>query len=136
MHQEKLFFEDQEEALRDTIRALGGAKVVGHQLKPHMKPDAAGRWLNDTLNDARPEVLCHKQFLLIAQMGRHAGVHNVATQFSRECGYADPIPVDPDDEAAQLQKDFIRSVDAQKRILKQMERLASSSSNLKSVPNA
>jgi hypothetical protein len=123
MDQGKLFFEDIEEAIRDTIRALGGPKAVGNHIKPEMKPDAAGRWLNDTLNDARPEVLSFRQFMLIAQMGRRAGVHNVATQFMRECNYADPTPVEPDDEAAQLEKEFIRSIDRAGELVGRLEKL-------------
>jgi len=109
--QRQLFFESLTEAIRDTITALGGPKAVGHHLKPEKSPDAAGRWLNDTLNDSRPDLLSHDHLLLLAQMGRRAGVHNIMTQLCRECGYADPVPMDPEDEQAQLQKEFIRAAE-------------------------
>lgn len=43
---------------------------------------------------------------------------------ARASGYADPVPVDPEDERAELQRAFLASVKAQKDILKRMETLA------------
>lgn len=130
MHQEKLFYESLEDAIRDTVTALGGPKLVGHALKPEKSPAAAGRWLNDCLNDARPEVLHFDQFLWIAQMARREGVHNIAMQFMRECDYQDPVPTDPEDKAAELKREFVRSVD---RLQKLAEEITATEARVRAV---
>src|SRR5690606_21335963 len=45
-----LFVDDYYEAIRATVQALGGFKAVGHDLKPDLAVDAAGRWLADCCN--------------------------------------------------------------------------------------
>jgi hypothetical protein len=42
---------------------------------------------------------------------------------SRECGYADPQPVEPEDEAAELQRQFIQAQQQMTQMLKRMEKL-------------
>ena len=50
MDQPLLFVDTSDDAVRDTVRALGGAKVVGPLLWPTKKPDQAERNLLDCLN--------------------------------------------------------------------------------------
>ena len=55
--QEPLFVETVNEALREIVKALGGAKKVAAQLRPQKTVDEAARWLLDCLNPERRERL-------------------------------------------------------------------------------
>jgi hypothetical protein len=58
-------------------------------------------------------------------MGREKGVHLIAGFINLELGYAPPVPIDPDDQKAELQRRFIESVQEQKRIAARIESLGS-----------
>jgi hypothetical protein len=121
--QNALFSEDFNDALRDAIRALGGAKEVGLKLRPEMAADAAGGWLKDCLNPTRRERLNPEQVLWILRESRKAGCHSAMNFLCDEAGYARPTPLEPQDEAAHLQRLFIESVQQQKLIASRLERL-------------
>lgn len=110
MNQPPLFVESLADALREVVRACGGSKPVGARLWPEKAPDAAARLLQDCLNDARPEKLSPDQVLLLARMGRERGCHAVLAFMAAECGYAPPQPVEPEDERAALQREYIEAV--------------------------
>lgn len=46
---------------------------------------------------------------MILRMGHQAGCHAGMVFIARELGYADPVPVEPEDEVARLQRDFIEA---------------------------
>jgi hypothetical protein len=124
MNQPSLFHEDIWEALKDCVRALGGAKVVGHQLRPEMSPLDASRWLLDCLNPARKDKLCLEQVMLILRDARAIGCHAAMAYIAKDAGYAEPQPCEPEDEYAQLQRVFSESVKAQGTLVARMEKLA------------
>lgn len=101
-----LFHESLTDALREVVQALGGMKSVGVALRPEKAPDAAGRWVADCLNPDRAECLHPDQLLFLLRAGREAGCHAAANYLMREAGYADPVPVEPEDERARAQRDF------------------------------
>lgn len=123
--QQPLFHEDFDSALATCVAALGGAKVVGIQLRPEYsnEPDKAARWLLSCLNPARDEKLSWDQtfkILLEAKaVGCHAGMHYIASH----CGYADPQPIEPEDEIAALQREFIESNRQQQARSERIEKL-------------
>lgn len=108
-HTQPMFFEDLEDALREVVRCAGGPKQVGARLWPEIEPDKAGRRLSDALNDARREVLSPAQVVLLLKIGRQVGCHAAINYMSRECGYADPAPIEPEDEVARLQREFVEA---------------------------
>jgi len=122
--QEELFHEDVDAALGHIIAALGGNKRVGAQLWPEEPADQAGRKLADCLNPDRPQFLKAKQIIWLLTAARQQGLHSAMAFICREAGYADPQPVEPEDEAAELQRQFIASQQAMNQILKRMEKLA------------
>ena len=124
MNQPALFHEDIWQALRDCVSALGGAKVVGDKLRPELGPEKAGRWLLDCLNPDKADKLCVEQLLLILSEARKANCHIAAGFIASVTGYAEPVPLEPQDERAALQRDFIRSVELQRQIMARLERLA------------
>ncbi len=130
MDQPALFYESLPDALRDVVRALGGAKQVGARMRPELPADQAGRWLSDALNDTRREHLTPEQTLWLLGAARAAGVHAAMAYVCDMAGYAAPIPAEPADEQAQLQRAYIDSVRHQEALVARMERLA----GLASVP--
>jgi hypothetical protein len=120
----ELFYEDYDAALRDDVQAIGGAKAVGMLLWPEKDPLAARNKLNDSLNVERRERLTHEQESFIKRKARE--VRGFSAALYCECdetGFKRPEPRDPLDEAAQLQREFIHSVEMQKRIAAKLEAL-------------
>lgn len=115
-------YEDDLDAIRDAVRALGGTKVVGHCLRPDIAPDQAAPWLKDCLNIERREKLALSQILKILRMAHDAGYHAPAQFLAGEMGYMVQV-IEPVDELAALQRTFIDSVSTQKALIERMERL-------------
>ena len=109
MSQTRLFFDDVSDALRADVQALGGYKAVGAMLWPEKAADAAGRLLADCLNTAKPEKLSPDQLILLLRLARAAGVHDAANFIGAETGYK-VEPIEPENERAKLQREFIDSV--------------------------
>lgn len=99
--------------LERLVVALGGTKKVAPLLWGADKGvDEARRLLCDCLNDDRPAKLDFSQVLLILRMARQKGIHFGIEYVSESLGYSVPTPIEPQDEAAELQKKFIESVAA------------------------
>lgn len=122
--QEELFHEDVNAALSHAISALGGNKAVGSDLWPSLSADQAGKKLSTCLNTEHAQHLKPDELIWILGAARKVGVHSAMAYITTECGYADPSPVEPEDEAAELQREFIRAQEALGITLKKMERLA------------
>lgn len=118
-----LFHESIRDALRSGVAFLGGVKVVACQLRPQMEPDRAARWLANALDDSRPEKLEVEDIFWILRECRKKGYHAPAEYIGSDIGYQ-VTPVEPEDEYAALQRQFIESTNAQRTILERMERLA------------
>jgi hypothetical protein len=122
MTPQELFYETFSDALKVIVQGLGGAKAVGAKLWPEKTPDSAARQLNDCLNDGRPEKLSPEQVLWLLAEGRKIGCHAAMNYLARETGYADPLPIEPDDERARLQREFIEAQKAMQVLAGRMER--------------
>lgn len=123
MNQDPLFVETINEALREVIKQLGGAKKVGQKMRPEKTVDEAARWLLDCVNPDRRERLDPDQVLWLLQQAHAQGCHVAMRFIAAECGY-EAKPLDPQDEGAELQRQFIASVAMQKAILARMEKLS------------
>lgn len=115
--------ESMNDALIEAVKALGGSKQVGPMLWPEAAPDAAQRKLLDALNPDRPAHLTPDQAVLVLRKARLAGHHQAAEWLMHKLGYAAPQPVEPRNELAELQRQFIGAVEVQRQLLQQMERL-------------
>jgi hypothetical protein len=122
MDQPALFHETFAEALADCVRALGGNKTVGAMLWPEKTIDEARRLLLDSLNPDRPNKLAPEQVLLILREARKVNCHAAIAYINRECGYADPQPIEPEDERAALQREYIAAVKTLTTISTRFER--------------
>lgn len=122
--QSQLFYDTYEDAIRDCVLALGGMKQVGNMLWPAMPADDAGRKLAHCLNTDKREKLDLGELALIRREARKVGVHILAHYEARDAGYADPQPLNPEDEAAQLQREYIAAVKAMSAIQSRLDRNA------------
>ena len=118
-----LFHESLADALRECISVCGGLKSVGKLLWPEKDADIAGRLLADCLNDTKREKLSPEQVLLILRVAREKGCHAGMTFIARDLGYSDPQPIEPEDERAKLQREFIESTRSLARMAQRIEQL-------------
>lgn len=109
MEQPELFHESIFESLKATVSACGGPKVVASKLIPEKPADEAARYLNDCLNPDRPANLPLEQLTHLLKIARGKGIHLAATWIMADCGYAQPVPVEPEDQQAELIRQFNRS---------------------------
>lgn len=121
--QSPLFVEDLNTALADVVRALGGFKKVGATLKPDKMADEAGRWLSDCMNRDKREKLDLDQIMWLLKEGRKIGCHTAIHFMATEAGYSSPTPIEPKDEMAELQRQFMESVRMQAKIADRIEKL-------------
>jgi len=124
--QEPLFYDSILEALKGIVVHAGGNKAVGARLRPSKAPEHAGRWLADCLNPPREERLDPDDFMALLRIGREIGFHAAMTYIANEAGY-EARPIEPQDEYAHLQREYIEAVKLQAKIAARLERL--------SVPN-
>lgn len=113
-----------EDSLKSVIRACGGAKAVGHKLRPDLDPDAAGRWLLSCLEPERAEKLSLGQLMLILRWGHDAGCHAAMDYIARDSGYAEPAPITPEDEQDELTREFNAGVKLLSDLATRIERVA------------
>lgn len=109
-HQPALFYETAADALGSCIQAAGGFKRVAGQLWPSMKAESAYARLKACLDDAKHERLSPDEIIGIAKMAREQGCHAWAQFVATELGYAAPVALDPEDERAALQREFVDGV--------------------------
>lgn len=122
MEQSSLFHESVTEALRAAVAMLGGAKLVANMLWPEKSPDEANRHLLDCLNPDRAARLDPDRLILLLKLARAKGIHTAMAWIATEIGYA-VQPIEPEDEDAELQRQFIASVEHQDELVRRMEKL-------------
>jgi len=102
------FYESAEDATHSAILASRlPLKEVAAVLWPALKTDSAHARLRGSLNTDRPEKLTADEHIFIAN---HCQQFHFLHYTAQQCHHSQPVPVDPDDEKAELQKQFIRSV--------------------------
>lgn len=117
------YCDDLYEALAATVMAIGGFKRVGAALRPELPIEQAGRWLSDCCNPQRDHELKPAHLAMIRKLAREAGVHLLAHFEAHEAGYAEPVPVEPEDQVADLQRQFLTGAESLKAMLARIERL-------------
>lgn len=117
MDQQPLFFEDVYDAFRHIVRTVG-PKETGVALFPKKEqdPSAAARYLADNLNPSRDEKLDLEQIMQLLRMGKEKGCHSAINFICDAIGYSRPTPIEPEDEKAELQREFVATVGRLERI--------------------
>ena len=124
--QEPLFFENLEAALAHVVQRLGGSGRVGPLLFPG-KNGRAAQHLNDCLNPKEREKLDLGELMHLLKLGREMGCHSGLRYINSELGYRPPDPVDPVDEKAEIEREFVDSVRRLEKMLERHERAVNSS---------
>lgn len=119
--QPALFHESINDALREVVLSLGGTKKVGALMRPQKLIDEAGRWVSDCLNPDRREKFDPEEVMFLLREARKIGCHTGMNFIAADAGYANPAPVEPEDEQARLMREFIEATKQQTR---NVERLA------------
>lgn len=107
MNQVTLWHEDIYEALGTDVQAAGGNKTVGHVLWPEKSPCKAADHLSNCLNRTRNEKLDPEQVILVIGLARKAGASCTMNFICTAADFEQPVPVEPEDEMARLQRDTI-----------------------------
>lgn len=124
MDQAPLLVESLNDAIRYTVSLLGGPKKVGARLWPAKDEEQARKYLDDCLNIERAAKLSPEEVLTIARWARlEKGVHLIAGFFCSECGYAPPVPIDPEDQKSELLRQFNEKADALIAVAAQIKRM-------------
>ena len=118
-------FESLNAALIDAVKALGGSKQVGHLLWPENTVDAAQRHLLACLNEDKLERLTPDHLMMLLRLARANSSHDALGYILQDLGYAPTQPVEPRDESAELQRQFMESVRLQQQTVERMEKAAS-----------
>lgn len=111
------------EALGEVVQVLGGYKAAGTMLWPDRAPDEAGRQLRHALAPDRAEKLSLDQLVYLLKLGRAKRAHGAIAYLARECGYQDPVPIEPDDERAMLQRQFVASATELQKLSRRLDGL-------------
>lgn len=110
-------------ALIECVKAAGGSKKVGPLLWPEKTIDQAQRLLLACMNEERAEKLSPDQALLVMRLAKDAGCHSGIEFMCRVLSYSKPTPIEPVDEFAKLQKDFIEASKYMASIASKLEQL-------------
>src|SRR6185312_11398155 len=86
--------------------------------------EAAQRHLLNCLNAERPEKLSPEEALHIMRLARERGCHAGMQHVAHELSYSMPAPVDPPDEIAELQRQYIEAAKAMVKVAERIEKLA------------
>ena len=123
MNQTPLFFDDIDDALRHLVAVLGGPKRVGPLLRGDELPaDRLGQWVSDCLNPDRPAQFHPHQVMVLLRAARQAGDHTAMNWMAGEIGYQ-ALPIEPEDEAAELQRRFIETGQMMAKMAQRIEAL-------------
>lgn len=114
----RLFYDSFEDAAAQVVAICGGPKAVGVFLWPTKTAESARTRLLDCLNPKEPDKLAPEEISMLARMGRDRGCHAIIEWFNFETGYAPPVPIDPEDARAELQRQFIDGVARLERLAK------------------
>lgn len=109
------------EALIECVKAAGGSKVVASILWPEKPLSQAQQLLLSCLNTERAEKLNPEQSLLIIKLAKETGAHIGIEYICHTLRYTTPQSIQPEDEKAQLMREFIAAQKLMANIAKQME---------------
>lgn len=113
--------ESMNDMLVEIVNSTGGAKKIGSMLWPELLVDAAQRKLLDCLNPERPAKLDPEQVLFLLRIARKQGEMSGIEFLCEQLHYTVPQPIEPKDEEAQLQRQFIAAVHDMKSMLAKLQ---------------
>lgn len=118
--------ENLHEALIEAVKACGGTKRVAALLWPAKAAqnlEAARRYLANCLNPECAEKLSLDEIMMVLREARTAGNHTVMNFLAVSLSYAEPLPIEPKDELADLLRQYLASREADAKKDGQLEQL-------------
>lgn len=109
------------DAYIEAVKELGGSKQVGVLLWPTKGVEAAQRHLLACLNPLRQEKLSPDEAFHLERLARNRGCHVVMNYRCRELSYTEPQPIEPEDEVARLQREFVEATKMLGRIAQRID---------------
>lgn len=106
--------------LRTLVDALGGPKEVAHRLYPQKDLDSARRYLLDCLNPDRPQDIGAEGLFTLLRWAREKGAHFAIQWICDELNYSRPTPLDPEDQRAELQRQFLLGVEKMEQLARRL----------------
>src|SRR5437899_590808 len=100
--QRKLWFEDIYDAFKEIVKVGGGMKKVADLMWP--TNPRGPQLLADCLNPKEREKLALEDVIWLLRFGRELGCHEAINYICEQAGYDKPKPIDPKDEAVELQR--------------------------------
>ncbi len=117
-----LVHEDLTDLLRSVVNSLGGPKEVGRRLYPQKGEDAARRYLLDCLNPDRDHDIGTEGFLTLLRWAREKGAHFAVNWLCDELGYTRPTPIEPEDQRAEAQRQFLAGLERLEQLAKRLQK--------------
>lgn len=109
------------EVERSLVAALGGAKEVGPQLYPQKAPGTAQTRVLDCLNPDRDRhQFSDEELFTLLKWAREKGYHAAFYWICDELGYSHPSPIEPDDQRAELQRQFLGGVERLEQLARKL----------------
>jgi hypothetical protein len=121
--QSELFFETIHDAYKAGVDFCGGPKKVGAMLFPEKSPEEAGRMVRACINPERSEKFSEEQRLLLLRIFREAGFHGVMHFLADSAHYERPRTIEPEDQAAEIQRAMDATMRQAAELLKRYERI-------------
>jgi hypothetical protein len=119
---DSLFYENELDALRVTVLAIGGNKKAA-ELLWGVNLKGGEQRVRDSLNPNRDEKFSLAECITLSRAGRDVGCHALAVYFNAEAGYAPPVPLTKADEQAELDRQVREAVGSVRGLLERWERL-------------
>ena len=107
--QMSLIHESITDAIREAVQAIGGNKALGALMFPDLPVDQAAGRVRDCLNPDRREHFTPEQLVKIARLAKAAGNSSIMEYLALDLGYLKPVAVEPEDEIARLQREFVQA---------------------------
>jgi hypothetical protein len=120
---QQLWHEDILDAIKADVVALGGPKSVGLALWPEKSAEAAARHLLDCINRDRNQRLTPEQLTLLIREARGVNSFCTIAYICSDANLSMPVPVEPEDERARLQREFIDAVGRLDKIKSQLNKV-------------
>jgi len=124
VNQPMLWHDDVYEALGTDVQASGGNKVVGSILWAEKSPDKAGEHLANCLNRHRAEKLDAEQIIFIIAESRKHNSFATIWFIADQANFTKPEPIEPEDQKAKLQREYIEAAKSMQKIAAGIERLS------------
>lgn len=119
-HQEPLFYDGWEEAVRAAITLSGKpAKLIAADLWPTIKMDTAHARLMNSLSQDKPEKLTLDEIIHVCRI---TGRADPLLYMAAELHYSRPVPVTPEDEREQLLQKVLEQQQLLSGLLERVQR--------------